>query len=61
THLSVYTPTLCSTLEEKYQVYEALDRVISSILNTEGLYLLRDFKSRVGTDHAARLTLSRLS
>ncbi len=51
--LSVYAPSLYSTPEEKDQFYEALDQVISSIPNTEGLYILGDFNARVGADHEA--------
>ncbi|XP_067909771.1 uncharacterized protein, partial [Heterodontus francisci] len=51
--LSIYAPTLCCTPEAKDQFYEELHNIISSIPNTEHLFLLGggDFNARVGADH----------
>ncbi|XP_067878459.1 craniofacial development protein 2-like [Heterodontus francisci] len=49
--LSIYAPTLCSAHEAKDQFYEQLHNIISSIPNTEYLFLLGDFNARVGADH----------
>ncbi|KAK3796183.1 hypothetical protein RRG08_058203, partial [Elysia crispata] len=51
--LSAYAPTLCSTAEEKDHFYQALEKVIHRVPNTERLYLLGDFNGRLGADHQA--------
>ncbi|XP_067910435.1 craniofacial development protein 2-like [Heterodontus francisci] len=54
--LSIYAPTLCSPHEDKDQSYEELHNIISSIPNTEHLFLLGDFNARVGADHDSWLS-----
>ena len=49
--ISAYAPTLTSTPEGKDQFYEALQETLSR--SSEGIYLLGDFKARVGTDWQA--------
>ena len=49
--ISVYAPTFCSPPEEKDAFYEALDEMISGIPNSEAIYLLGGFNTRVGADH----------
>ncbi|XP_047490320.1 uncharacterized protein LOC125039959 [Penaeus chinensis] len=55
TIISVYSPTLYSTPEDKDQFYGALDD-ISRSPSTDMLYLLGDFNARVGADHEAWLS-----
>ena len=49
--MSVYAPTLCSTPEIKDQLYEDLDAIIDMVPDSEPLFLLGDFKARLGGDH----------
>ena len=51
--LSIYAPTLSSTVETKDTFYEALETTIREIPTTEQVYLLGDFNARVGTDQEA--------
>ncbi|XP_062614292.1 uncharacterized protein LOC134276017 [Saccostrea cucullata] len=51
--LSIYAPTLSSTVETKDTFYEALETTIREIPSTEQVYLLGDFNARVGTDQEA--------
>jgi len=48
--LSVYAPTLTSTVETKDEFYEELETTIREIPATEQLFLLGDFNARVGAD-----------
>ena len=51
--ISAYTSTLTSTPEAKDQFYETLQETLSGIAISEGVYLLGDFNTRVGTDWQA--------
>ncbi|XP_063590370.1 uncharacterized protein LOC134767242 [Penaeus indicus] len=48
--LSVYAPTLCSTVEAKDQFYKELEAKIRQISAKEHLFLHGDFNARVGAD-----------
>ena len=48
-----YAPTLCSTVDEKDQFYDALDSTIRSVPSKEALFIMRDFNARVGADWEA--------
>ena len=45
-----YAPTLQATPEMKYLFYEQLSNVIQTIQNTDDIYLLGDFNTRVDAD-----------
>ena len=49
--LSIYAPTLSSSVEAKDEFYEELESTIKAIPPTEELYLLGDFNARIGADH----------
>ncbi|XP_062615832.1 uncharacterized protein LOC134277519 [Saccostrea cucullata] len=51
--LSIYAPTLSSTVETKDTFYEVLETTIREIPTTEQVYLLGDLNARVGTDQEA--------
>lgn len=49
-----YVPTLCSTTDEKDQFYDALDSIVRSVPNKEGLHIMGDLNARLGADSEAR-------
>ena len=49
--LSVYAPTLNSSAETKYQLYEDFATIIITIPATEEFYLFGDFNALIGADH----------
>ena len=48
--LSIYAPTLCSAREDKDQFYKDPDAAVK-VLDSEHLFLLGDFNTRVGGEH----------
>ena len=51
TLVCVYAPTMFATSDIKYEFYENLAAITSSVPNNEQLVLLGDFNARVGADH----------
>ena len=51
TLISACAPTLSSTTEVKDKFYDDLAATIKKVPEGEALFILRDFKARVGADH----------
>ena len=50
TVISTYAPTLVTPADVKYEFYEQIDRVLSSVPHCHKLLLMGDFNVRVGRD-----------
>ena len=48
-----YAPTLGATMDEKSQLYDALESPVRSVPSKEALFIIGDFNARVGAVHEA--------